>query len=356
MSDLLSTSLQALLITFAISFLITPLVIRFAPHLGIMDKPNTREKHPATLHKSSVSRGGGISVFLALLVTSAIFIPFSQTISAILAGAALILTIGLIDDRKPVSPYLRLVINGIAAALLVFSGITISVLTNPFGGTFDLTIFKFLEIPIVSWGLTFAWIVFMTNIVSWSSGVDGQLAGFVPIAAATLGALSLRFSQDLTQWPVIVLSGVVAGGYLGLLFWSSYPQKIMPGYSGGALAGYLLGALAILSGAKVATLLVVLGIPVIDSIFVIIRRLATGNSPVAPDAGHLHHRLLRSGWTKPGVALFYWAVTLFLGFLVLHLNTQSKFYTIVMLIVGIGGIIFWLTFWPLFARRDRHTG
>lgn len=356
MHDLLLASLQALLITFGISFLITPIIIRFAPRLGIMDEPLAREKHPATLHKFSVPRGGGISVFLSLLVTSAIFIPFSVNISAILTGAALILTIGLMDDRKPVSPYLRLVVNAVAAALLVISGITISVVTQPFGGTIDLTIFNLLGIPVIAWGLTFAWIVFMTNVVSWSSGVDGQLSGFVPIAAAALGALSLRFSQDLTQWPVIVLSAIVAGGYLGLLFWSSYPQKIMPGYSGGALAGYLLGALAILSGAKVATLLVVLGIPVIDAIFVILRRVATGNSPVKPDAGHLHHRLLRSGWAKPGIALFYWTITIILGFLVLHLNAQSKFYTIVMLTVGIGGAIFWLTFWQLFARRDQHTG
>lgn len=345
-----------LLLPFIIAFLLTPATSHFARKLGIMDEPRQREKHPATLHKSAVSRGGGIPVFLAIFSASIAFISFSQTLVSILIGAALILGIGLLDDHKPTSPYLRLVGNSLAALIIVLSGITISFFTNPFGGIVELSHFEFLGLPILAWGITLIFLVFMTNIVSWSSGVDGQLSGFVPIAAATLGALSLRFSQDITQSPVVLLSAIVAGAYLGFLFWSAYPQKIMPGYSGGALAGFLLGTLAILSGAKVATLLVVLAIPVVDALFVILRRLVTGRSPVKPDAGHLHHLLIRAGWKKAWVAFSYWGIAAILGFIVLHLNTQFKFYTIVMATVVIGGLIVWLTFWPLSARRGRLIG
>lgn len=348
---LLIQSYEALVLSFVISLFITYFVIRFSSKLGILDTPRVRENHPATLHKISIPRGGGIPIFLTVLVASMIFIPFSKTLSAILAGGLLILGVGLIDDRKPVSPYLRLVINILAGILLVLSGISISFFTNPLGGILDISGFELLGLPVIAWGVTLVWIVALTNIVSWSSGVDGQLSGFVPIAAVTLGALSLRFSIE-SQWPVIMLSAIVAGGYLGLLFWSSFPQKIMPGYSGGALAGYLLGAMAILSGAKVATLLIVLGIPVVDAVLVIARRIASKKSPVTADAGHLHHRLLKRGWSKPAVSFFYSSITIFLGILVLHLNTQSKLYTIVMLVVLIGGLIAWLTFWTL-PRKAR---
>lgn len=321
--------------SFVLALIITPLVIKNARRLGILDHPQKRP-HPARLHKTPVPRGGGIPIFAAILIPSLLFLPFNLKLAGILTGGLLILAIGLWDDRRNVPPFLRLAVNAVAAAVVVFSGINIPFVTNPLGGIINLE-------PILSMLIVIVWIVAITNMVSWSSGVDGQLSGFVPIAAATIGALSLRYSQDLTQWSVVILSVIVLGSYLGFLPWSAYPQKIMPGYSGGALAGYLLAVLAIVSGAKAATALIVLGIPVMDALFTILRRIILGRSPFWADAGHLHHRLLAAGWTKVQVALFYWIIAAILGFLVLHLNSQQKAYTILMLGGGVGILLLWLT-------------
>lgn len=339
----------AFLVAFFLASVATFLVIKYAKPLGVVDDPKKRA-HPATLHASPVPRGGGIPVFVAIFTASLVFLTLDAKLLGIMAGALLILAVGFLDDRKSTSWTLRLTVNVLAAFCPVLSGITISSITNPTGGVLNLA----LPISVI---LVVIWIVAVTNMVSWSSGVDGQLAGFVPIAAVTIGALSLRFGEDVTQWSVIILSLIIAGAYWGFLPWSVFPQRIMPGYSGGALAGYLLAVLAILSGAKLATAVIVLAIPVIDAGFTVLRRLVNRRSPFWADRGHLHHRLLAAGWTKPQVAAFYWAIAGFLGFLVLHLNSQQKLYTLVMLTVLVGALLLWLTkSETLFKQQDRLTG
>ena len=120
----------------------------------------------------------------------------------------------------------------------------------------------------------------------------------------------------------------------------------MPGYGGSTLAGYLLAVLSILSTTKVGALMVVLGVPLIDTGYTIIRRILTGKSPVWGDRGHLHHRLLDAGMTKTQVALFYWGITAVLGFAAINLNTGAKIYTMVGVATFVGGLIIWLTYHP----------
>ncbi|NMC99277.1 MAG: hypothetical protein GYA62_06110, partial [Bacteroidales bacterium] len=134
------------------------------------------------------------------------------------------------------------------------------------------------------------------------------------------------------------------GAYLGFLPWHIYPQKIMPGYGGSTLAGYLLGVLSILATAKVGVLIVVLGIPLIDTGYVIFNRIRKGKSPVWGDRGHLHHKLLDAGFSKGKVAVFYWIITAILGIIALNLNTGEKLYTMVGIAVFLGGLTLWLTY------------
>ena len=179
-----------------------------------------------------------------------------------------------------------------------------------------------------------------------AKGIDGQLPGVAAIAAITIAALSLKFSADITQWPVIILAAITAGAFLGFLPWNFYPQKIMPGYSGSILAGYLLAILSILSTTKVGTLMVVLGIPLVDTGYTIVRRIMAGESPVWGDRKHLHHKLLDAGLSKKQVVYLYWASTALLGVLALYLNTSTKFYTIIGVAILIGGLLLWLTYRP----------
>lgn len=117
----------------------------------------------------------------------------------------------------------------------------------------------------------------------------------------------------------------------------------MPGYGGTTLAGFLLATLAILSGAKIATAILVMGLPLTDGLYTLLRRLVQGKSPFLGDRGHLHHRLLDQGWGKRRIAVFYWLVTLILGLIALNLNSQQKFYAVVLLFVALGGLLYGLS-------------
>jgi UDP-GlcNAc:undecaprenyl-phosphate GlcNAc-1-phosphate transferase len=173
--------------------------------------------------------------------------------------------------------------------------------------------------------------------VNWSKGVDGQLPGFVGITAIFLGLLAQRFSaHDVTAQTVSLLSFIIAGAYLGFLPHNFYPQKIMPGYGGGGLAGFLLGILAILSFGKIGTAIVILAIPMIDAMYSILRRLKNKQSPFRADWGHFHHRLLEVGWGRRRIAVFYWIVSLVLGIASLFLEGLEKllaFMTIAILLI-----------------------
>lgn len=342
------------LIAAVISFLVTYLVIKFAKKLGIVDNPKGKT-HPKVIHKVPTPRGGGIPIFIALLVSALVFLPIDKHLIGILIGAAILAVMGFLDDKYDLNPYLRLVLGFAAAAAPIVAGIGISFISSPFGGIIDLSrpqiTIGFLggihSIWVISDVLAILWITFLMNMLNMGAkGVDGQLSGVTVIAAITIAFLSLRFSADITQWPVIILAGITAGAYLGFLPWHIFPQKIMPGYGGATLAGYLLAVLSILSTTKVGVLMVVLGVPLIDTGYTIVRRILSGKSPVWGDTGHLHHRLLSIGWSKSAVAAFYWAVTAALGILALNLNTASKAYTMVGVAVLIGGLILWLTYHP----------
>ena len=215
----------------------------------------------------------------------------------------------------------------------VVMGIGIAFVSIPFNGILDLSQ---PQIQFSLWGeerniwilsdlFAIAWLVFLMNILNMGAkGLPGQLTGVSAISAITIALLSLRFSADITEWPVIILAVIVAGAFLGHLPWNISPQKIMPSFGGSTLAGYMLGVLSILSTAKVGTLLVVLGIPIVDTGYAIIRRLAAGKSPFWGDRGHLHHRLIDAGLSKRHVTYTYWLFTGLLGFLALNFERFAK--------------------------------
>lgn len=337
-----------------IAFLTTPLAIKFAEKIGIIDDP-AKNKHPKVIHTYPIPRGGGIPIFIALLISSLIFLPIDKQLIGILVGATILVIMGVVDDKYNLNPYLRLAIGLVAAAAPIAAGIGISFISNPLGGIINLSqpqinfeLFgETRSLWIVSDIFAILWITFLMNIVNMGAkGVDGQLSGVTVVAALTIAFLSLRFSADITQWPVIILAAITAGSYFGFLPWHIFPQKIMPGYGGSTLAGYLLAVLSILSTTKVGTLVVVLGIPLIDTGYTIVRRILNHKSPVWGDRGHLHHKLLDAGLSKTQVAIFYWTITAVLGFLALNLNTANKIYTMVGIAMLLGGLILWLTYKP----------
>ena len=338
------------LCSFLVSLITAKLVIVWYKKNHWLDDPKVK-KHVKNTHQEPVPRGGGLVIFIAVLLSSLLFIPFSQRLAGILFGASLLTLIGWLDDIYDLHPLLRFGVNILAALSVIISGVGIAFVSNPFGeGVIHLNqpqlhyffLGKERSIWILADLLALFFIVWNMNIVDWAKGVAGQLPGFVAISATFIALLSLRFIQDPGQIDVTLLALAVSGAFLGLLFFNWYPQKMMPGYGAGSLAGYFLAVLAILSGAKVATTLMVLAIPTADAVFTITRRILAGKAPYWGDRGHLHHKLMDVlGWSQPKVAVFYWLASFSLGFLSLFLNSWQKALVLTLIFASVFGFLIW---------------
>ncbi len=336
----MSLVLIPLCLSFFIAYLLTPITIRFFTSRSWLEDPKLRQQKTGNATALySVPRGGGIPIFSAIFITSLLFLPLDLHLIAIFISAFIALIVGVVDDIKDISPITRLFVNILTGLIIILFGIGINYISNPLGTpgsviflnkfTLNFTFFKPVSISLISALLTIFWIVWCTNVVGWSAGVEGQLPGFVSISAIFIGIIGLRFSSDTTQWPVIILAASVAGAYLGFLPYNFFPQKIMPGYSGKSLAGFFLAVLSILSGAKLATLIFLLGIPMIDAFFVIVRRLKNKKPIYLADGQHLHHLLLKAGFSRPQISILYWLFSLILGLISLFLNSRQKLYFII---------------------------
>ncbi len=349
-----------------LTFISVPAVIQIANYFGLVDNPKKRF-HPAHTETRIIPRAGGLALYFGILLTASVFIPFAKGVVGILLGAGFLVLVGLVDDKQDVHPYLRLGVNVLAAMLAVAGGAGIGFITNPISGGvihFD-TIrwsFNFLgqhSILPVADILAIIWLTWTMNIVGWSTGIDGQMPGFVTISAFVIGLLSFSqiSIQNFPAWTGTALAFITAGAYFGFLPWNFYPQKIMPGYGGKALAGYLLGTLAILTTAKLGTAILVLGIPIIDAIFVFSSRILSLRNPVVATRTHLHHRLLDAGWSKRSISLFYWIVSAILGVVALTVNPRQKIFAVLVVAVSVIGIIIWLKLSTIFLKKsDRDSG
>lgn len=322
---------QVFLISALISFFFTIPTIFLVKKLGLVTDKRKRF-HPAHTHKGVIPRGGGIPLFLALCITTLLFVPLNKIIVGILISSFILVLLGLLDDYIDLSPYLRFFLNLWISAIVVGFGLGIPYISNPLGGVIRLDEWKIVfdlfgkhSVLVFADIVAILWLTWIMNMVNWSKGVDGQLPGFVGITAFFLGLLAQRFTaHDISVQHVSLFSFIVAGAFLGFLPFNFYPQRIMPGYGGGALAGFLLGILSILSFGKVGTAVLILSIPMIDAVYTIIRRIKKKQSPFKADWGHFHHRLLELGWGKRRIALFYWIVSIMLGIAALFLRGFEK--------------------------------
>ncbi len=340
--------IAALIITASLTFV----SIRLSKKLGLMDDPKLH-KHPGIIHTKPIPRGGGIPLFFGAFFASILFIPFNGMISAVFFAAFLALSVGIIDDKlnaqsKDVSPYVRFLVNILTAIIVVASGVTIHFITNPFGeGVLQLDAIKF-GLPFIPFTLVLSdlvsviWLIWVMNMINWSKGVDGQMPGIVAISAIVIGILSLKLnSMGDGSFVDAQLSFIIAGCAIGFLIFNFYPAKIFPGY--GATALYLLlGVASILTSAKLATAILVLGVPMFDALFIIIRRLLNKKSPFQGDKKHLHHILLKLGYNQRQVALYYWCFSAILGLIALGLESKSKIFAIIMVIACTGGALLFL--------------
>ena len=332
-----------------ISFVLTPAVRAIARRLDIVDEPNHRR-----VNTEPIARGGGVAVGIGFLTVALVltmlvaggvlgpgfsFLAIDQDeMLALLLGAGVAAAIGLLDDVLNLRARWQLVSQLILAVGAVLLGINIDSIANPFGSD---------QINLDGvWGVAFTifWIVGMINSINWIDGLDGLSSGIGVIAAFTLGLISLTVGAGPFGQPyVALLCFALAGALLGFLRWNFHPATIFAGTSGVMLLGYSLAILSILGSAKVAVALLVLGVPIIDTFWNIVRRLATGSSPFTPDRGHVHHRLMDLGLSQTRAVLVIYAISLALAILSFVLSGAGQLYGFLGVVVASGFLLLVLT-------------
>jgi UDP-GlcNAc:undecaprenyl-phosphate GlcNAc-1-phosphate transferase len=313
-----------------LALVLTPLVRRVAIRLDNIDRPDHRRVNDAP-----IPRGGGVAVAVAFLLvavagiamngqTREVPVPLALQPShlvALLAGGAIATLLGVLDDTFQLRARWQLLGQLALAALAVGAGILVTDLNNPFGAE-NIE----LSLPFAI-GFSMLWIVGMINSINFIDGLDGLSSGIALIAAATLGLISLTTAVGPVGQPFIgILCFALAGSLLGFLRWNFHPASIFIGTSGVMFVGYTLAVLSILGTAKVAVALLVLGVPILDTFWIIVRRLSSGHSPFTPDRGHIHHRLLDLGLSHSQTVLVIYAICLSLAVLSLVLSGSGQVY------------------------------
>lgn len=286
-------------LAFIIAYLITPLVIKLAPRVGAVDRPNLRKVHTRTM-----PRMGGLAIYIAYVTTLLTTQAIDTRLVGLLTGGTLIMLLGLADDIRNLSPHVKLLGQILAALSLVAFGVQVDFITNPISG--GLVTLGILAIP-----LTVLWLVGITNAVNLIDGLDGLAAGVSAVAAIVLAVVGWRSGAlDVAIWALIL-----AFATLGFLRYNFHPARLFMGDSGSMFLGFNLAALSLLSLTKSATAFslvipfVILGIPILDTLCAIVRRFLGGQPIFQADKEHLHHRLLGLGFSHRATVLVIYAIS-----------------------------------------------
>ncbi len=314
------------------AFLLTVIFTDTARQLAIkfdfLDRPIKKRKK----HLEAVPTLGGIAIFFGFLIPTLVVLAHSDFFTAgdidlhhfvgfLLGGLVLILG-GMLDDKFDLPPKYSILFPLLAALIAAFAGIGPSKITNPAGGAFEIA-------QTTAFIFTFIWLVGMSYTTKLLDGLDGLATGVTAIGTLMITLLAL--SAAYFQPDVALLSLIAFASLLGFLLWNFNPAKIFLGEGGSTFIGYLLGTIAIISGSKVATALLVMGVPAFDIIFVIIQRLKNGQSVFVGDRLHLHHKLFDLGFSQRQVVIFYYCIAIIFGLSTLIFSSWQKLLALLLL-------------------------
>lgn len=336
-----------------VAWLVTPPVQRLAVWLGCVDVPNS----PRKIHTKPMPLLGGLAVFVAFVLVMLAYIlhgdpdfsmvPMRYILAIVISGLVLMVG-GALDDRYSLSAKYTIWFPLIAVTIAVAMGIGhgIQSLSNPLGGTFSLS-GMFLGIPISAL-FVWLWLMGMIYTTKILDGLDGLASGIAFIGGLTLFFLALteKVNQPTTATLAIIFSGVL----FGYLFFAFNPASIFLGESGSTFLGFLLGVLSVLSGAKIATALLVMGIPILDLAWAILRRIISGQSPFSADRKHLHFRLLDLGFSQRQTVLLLYLLSAIFGFSAVFLQSKGKLIALIIMFCFMVGLIL-----SLVLAYRRHT-
>ncbi|MDO8621865.1 MAG: MraY family glycosyltransferase [bacterium] len=338
---MLSSIIGSFVLSAVVAVILTPRVAAWARRRGTVDVPDV--PHPLSLplrtrgrklHARPTPLLGGIAIYLAFTIALGFIAWFTRTpfegrispfeLGAVFVGGLILVIGGSLDDRYHLRPSRQFLFPIAAVFVVAAAGVGIAKITNPFGGVAQLA-------PWVTVAFTMLWLLGTTYTTKLLDGLDGLVSGITAIGAMMIAALSL--TERYYQPDVAVIALALAGACLGFLIFNFHPARIFLGEGGSTLCGFLLGVLAIISGGKIATALLVMGIPAVDVALVIGQRVFRRGTVTRGDRSHLHFRLLDLGFSHRGAVLFLYALAAGFGMTTLFLQAQQKLVALLVLAV-----------------------
>ena len=351
----IGTIIAAFAVAAVLSYFFTPPVKNFAHKVGAIDVP----KDARRMHKKPIPRLGGLAIYCGFLCSILIFGQLDETMLCVLLGAAIIVALGIFDDVLALGAKLKFVVQIVAAAIPVCIGdLQIGLFTNlnPLSDT------PFVHLGILAVPATIIWIVGITNAVNLIDGLDGLAVGVSSIAAITMLAVALLTGN----MPIAITMAALAGACIGFMPYNLNPAKIFMGDTGSTFLGYMLATVSIMGLFKFYAVIsfavpfLILGLPIFDTANAIIRRVAAGRSPMSPDRGHVHHKLIDMGFNqKQAVAILY-AISATLGLTAVVLTSSGEVKAIVLLLAVLAailvgaGIIYGAEHWSKHAPENKE--
>ena len=315
----------ALVVALVVALVATPVVKNLALRVKAVDVP----KDGRRMHDHPIPRMGGLAIFLGFLLSVLLFADLTTQLRGMLLGAVVIVVLGIFDDIYALGAKFKLLIQIAAALVAVLSGNVIEAVSNP--NVFSANPYwelGWLRIPV-----TVIWIVAITNAVNLIDGLDGLAVGVATISSLTMLVIAMLVSENV----VALMMAALAGGCIGFMPYNLNPAKIFMGDTGSTFLGFVLATVSIQGLFKFYTIIsfavpfLMLGLPLFDTCFAILRRLAKGQSPMAPDRSHVHHRLIDMGFNqKQAVAILY-VISAILGLSAVVLTTSGALKAMVLL-------------------------
>lgn len=282
----METFFLAIITCFLVTLLMTPLIKKLAFMIKAVDLPNERK-----IHTNIMPRLGGLAIYISFCFGLMLFLPDSPFFWPILIGCSIIVMVGILDDIFQLTPIVKLIGQLFAAIIIILGGIQIDFITLPFGPKIELGMWGIL--------ITILWILLVTNAINFIDGLDGLATGVSAIVLMTISFMSFVHGNFL----VALMSLMLLGAAIAFLYFNFYPAKIFLGDSGSNFFGFMISIFSILGLFKNVTMfsiiipIVILGVPFVDTLFAIIRRIVKGTPVYKPDKFHLHHCLIKLGFT-----------------------------------------------------------
>lgn len=345
-SEAAVNALFAFVTAMAVSFGATPVVRILAKNIGAVDVPRDNRR----MHKVPIPRMGGLAIFLGFVTAALLFGRIDTQMKSILMGAVVLIILGIADDMKPLPALFKLVVQIGAAMIPISNGVRAYSIANPF--------VEYDYIRLGAWAVPFTiiWIVGMINAVNFIDGLDGLAVGISSIASFSMLIVAALVSEPY----VVIIMAAVAGSCIGFMPFNMNPAKIFMGDTGSMFLGYILAVMSIQGMFKFYAIVtfvvpfIVLALPIIDTLFAIIRRIIHGKSPFAADRGHVHHRLVDLGFNQKQTVAILYAISAVLGLSGVVLTTSGEAKILVLVLAVIVAVFFGITVYAYDIKKEKN--